>query len=301
MTSWILLGLLLVAALAFALVYYRISASMQRLDQMLNEAIRGEFATERYDESQLSKIEAKMSQFLNASKLRRGQIEREQERIRALISDISHQTKTPISNIMLYAQLLEEQEGLSEEAKLCGDQISAGAKKLHFLIEALVKTSRLESGVIQVRPKQGDVGELIHKVLGQCRKQAEEKSISLCYTEPNTPVYALFDSKWCAEALFNIVDNGVKYSEAGGEITVSVNRYEFFVRIDIQDKGRGIRAEELPLVFARFWRSPDSAQDEGVGVGLFLSREIIAACGGYIKLSSQLGAGALFSVFLPTA
>ena len=137
------------AVFAAALLTYHIKTRriMDALNRMLDEAIRGEFEAANYNETELSKIESKLSRFLSESKLKKGQIESEQEKIHSLISDISHQTKTPIANVLLYAQLLDEQDGMPSDAKALTAQITAGTEKLNFLIQSLIKTSRLESGI----------------------------------------------------------------------------------------------------------------------------------------------------------
>ena len=270
---------------------------LRTLDEMLDQAMAGTFDAQTYDEKLLSKIEAKMARFLDISRLRREQMEGERERVRSLIGDISHQTKTPLSNITLYAQLLSEQDLTDAQAKLAA-QISDSAGTLGFLIQSLVKASRLESGVIKIEPKPADVYELIKSAANQCAGIAAEKHISLTWPQGNTPVLALYDARWCAEALFNIIENAVKYTPEHGGITLSVIAYEMFARIDVTDSGRGIREEDLPKVFGRFWRAAESSDSPGVGIGLYLAREIITACGGYIKVSSKLGKGSAFSVFL---
>ncbi len=270
---------------------------LSRLDKMLDEAIAGTFQSGSYDEKLISKIESKTIRFLEQSKLKREQIEGERERVHSLISDISHQTKTPLSNITLYTQLLAEQD-LTGEQKLLTAQISDNTEKLDFLISSLVKTSRLENGIISVRAKNGNVYDLVSFAVFECEKTAAEKDITLSFTRGENPVTALFDIKWCGEALVNIIDNAVKYSEGKSVIKISVHEYEMFARIDIEDDGRGIREEDIPKVFMRFWRAAESSEKPGVGVGLFIARQIITACGGYIKVSSRYGQGSVFSVFL---
>jgi signal transduction histidine kinase len=273
---------------------------LQTLDAMLDEALAGTFRADSYDESLLSKIESKMVRFLEQSRLKREQIEGERGRVRSLVSDISHQTKTPLANIALYAQLLVEQELTAEQAKLSG-QISESAETLNFLIQSLVKTSRLESGVIKIEPKPGDVRELVNTAARECVNLAVAKNIELRLPQGGAAVTASFDSRWCAEALFNIIDNAVKYTPEGGRVSVSVAEYEMFARVDVADTGRGIREEDLPKVFGRFWRAAESAENQGVGLGLYLAREIVTASGGYVKVSSEFGEGSVFSVFLSKA
>ncbi len=270
---------------------------LRKLDEMLDEAIAGTFQAQSYDESQLSKIESKMVRFIEQSQLRREQIEGEREHVRSLISDISHQTKTPLANVALYTQLLAEQDLTEEQTKLA-EQIYASSDKLTFLIQSLVKTSRLESGIIRIEPKPGNVFDLVSSAVNQCQGLAFAKNINLSITGYDAPIMALMDSSWCGEALFNIVENAIKYTPENGNVTVSVMNYEVFARIDVSDTGRGIREEDLSKVFGRFWRAPESADSPGVGIGLYLARNIITACGGYMKVSSEIGKGTIFSVFL---
>jgi signal transduction histidine kinase len=237
-----------------------------------------------------------MARFLDASRLRREQIETERERVRSLIGDISHQTKTPLANIALYAGLLEEQD-LTDGQKAIAEQITASAEKLNFLIQSLVKTSRLESGLIKIEPRPGNVFDLIETAVSQCAASAAAKNITLAATQGGL-ITALFDPRWCAEGLFNIIDNAVKYTPENGAITITGTEYEMFARIDVTDTGRGIREEDLPKAFTRFWRAAESADSPGVGIGLYLAREIITACGGYVKVNSEYGKGSVFSVFL---
>lgn len=298
MTAW-LLGILLTAALAaLCILLVRTRASLDRMDDMLDRAFRGELEPAAYDESRLSRLEEKLGRVLGAASLRRGQVEAERAGIQTLISDISHQVKTPLANMLLYAQLLEEQMTPdSEESRLAG-QIVAGADKLSFLVQALVKASRLESGIIRVSPVRWDAGGLAEEAVMQCRPAAAEKGLALELDRPEEAIHVMADPKWCVEALYNILDNAVKYTDTGS-ICVSIQGYELFVRIDVADTGRGIAPEDQALVFGRFWRSPSSDREQGVGIGLYLSREIISACGGYITVSSRLGEGSMFSVFLP--
>ena len=201
------------------------------------------------------------------------------------------------SNVALYTQLLAEQDLTDEQQKLVG-QISVSADKLTFLIQSLVKTSRLESGIVKIEPKPGNVYKLVAAAIAECKSLADAKNIVLSSTESTEPVFALYDPRWCAEAFFNIIENAVKYTPENGSVTVAVTEYEMFIRIDVTDTGRGIREEDLPKVFGRFWRAVESADNSGVGVGLYLALEIITACGGYIKAASVFGKGSTFSAFL---
>lgn len=268
---------------------------MERLNLMLEHAISGEPIETSFDETKMSALETKLAQYLKMNQLGKQQLNDEKERIDALISDISHQTKTPIANMLLYSELLAE-EIQDEKSKEMLEAIHFQAEKLSFLTQSLVKISRLESGVIQTVPEKNSVSELIEKVVTQVEPKASMKDIYIDVSSVDGE--ALFDMKWTSEAIGNIVDNAVKYTKIGGNIQITVNEYSLFTRIDIRDNGIGIAENDLPKIFGRFYKCSTTQQEEGVGLGLYLAREIISGQGGYIKVSSQIEKGTMFSVFL---
>ena len=268
---------------------------MERLNLMLEHAISGEPIETSFDETKMSALETKLAQYLKMNQLGKQQLNDEKERIDALISDISHQTKTPIANMLLYSELLSE-EIQDEKSKEMLDAIHLQAEKLSFLTQSLVKISRLESGVIQTIPECNSVTELIEKVVSQVEPKATRKNIHIEVSFVDAE--ALFDMKWTSEAIGNILDNAVKYTDIGGSIQIKVSEYSLFTRMDIEDSGIGIAESDLPKIFSRFYKCSTTQQEEGVGLGLYLAREIIAGQGGYIKVSSQIEKGTMFSVFL---
>ena len=270
----------------------------ERLNQMLDEGIRGEFEESKYDESELSKVESKWKRFLQDSAMAKQNLETEKANIKGLISDISHQTKTPMANIKLYSELLSEQlEEDSMEAKLL-EQIQAQAQKLEFLIQALTKLSRLETNILEVVPVKSQVKPLLESAVEEIRKKAEKKEIQI-KIEMDFEAEAVFDRKWTEEALYNLLDNAVKYSPAGSEVLISTKLYEMWCVIAVSDRGRGISEEEIPKIFGRFYRAKEVQQEEGVGIGLYLVREILQKEGGFIKVNSEVGKGSIFLCYLP--
>ena len=302
MDQWILVsGIVALTAVAAAiaavfLTRRKMRRIMENLNAMLDSAIDGDFSERTFDESVLSAVEAKMARFLSSCAVSSKNLTAEKDKIKGLISDISHQTKTPIANILLYSQLLGEKE-LPEDCAVCVKALSAQAGKLDFLIGSLVKTSRLETGMITVKPRKNAVQALLDTATAQIRPKAKAKEITV--EAEATDAVAYFDPKWTAEAIYNILDNAVKYSPRQSVIRIKTIPYEMFSRIDITDEGIGIAGEEHSKIFSRFYRSPSVSSQEGVGIGLFLAREILSNGGGYIKVSSKLGQGSTFSIFLP--
>ena len=248
-----------------------------------------------FDESQLSALETKFAHYLSAAEASSRNVAQEKDKIKALIADISHQTKTPIANLLLYSELLME-ETLPASAKANVEALYKQSEKLRFLIDSLVKLSRLENGIISLAPQQASLQPLLESVVEQYAAKVSEKGLSLQLQD--TDAFAVFDFKWTAEALANIVDNAIKYTDHG-TIRISAVSYEMFARIDISDTGSGISESEQAKIFARFYRSNSVQKQEGVGIGLYLARQIISGEGGYIKVASVPGKGSTFSIFLP--
>lgn len=266
------------------------------LNTMLDEAIAGTFTESDYDESELSKLETKWLRFLSAAALDKENREKERQSIQELVSDISHQVKTPIANIHLYGELLEERaQGKDKELAL---RLLEETERLEFLIQSLIKMSRLETDTIQVQPKVQPLLPLLEEVRKRGEAKRGEKRIQIKEIGWTKELQACFDKKWTAEALYNIFDNALKYTPENSTVTIEVKKYQFFVQIQVSDEGPGILPDEAPLLFGRFYRSPRFAEKEGIGLGLCLAREILKKEGGYIRAAAKKGGGAAFSVYL---
>ena len=176
--AWAFLALA-IAGLAFGLwQWVSRRRTLRRLSAMLDRAIAGGFGEERFDETELSALEGKLARFLRGSAAAKKTVEGEQAAVKALIADISHQTRTPISNLLLYASLLGEGE-LSPQQREQVQALTAQGEKLSFLIQALVKASRLEAGIVAPVPALNPVGPLLEGAAEQLAQAAQAKHITL--------------------------------------------------------------------------------------------------------------------------
>lgn len=271
-----------------------------RIQSMLDDAVSGKFNEEHLDESRISVIENNMWRYLCDHEGEVRALAKEQEQMQTQISDISHQAVIPITNIILYSQLLEEwieTQNPEEKQEIKGElaAIREQAETLDFLIESLVKLSRLETGIIHVNTRKQPLQFVLDAVKNQFQVIAARKKIQL--EVPDTDETAAFDMKWTMEAVANIVDNAIKYTPDGGSVTIRVLSYSSLVRMDVMDTGIGIPETEQANVFLRFYRSKMVSDKPGVGIGLYLAREVMKAQNGYIKLSSKVGGGSTFSMF----
>ena len=215
-----------------------------------------------------------------------------------LVSDISHQVKTPVSNLKMVTDTLLSRHVTEQERREFLQGIRSQTDKLEFLFQALVKTSRLETGAIRLIKKDGLLIDTLAQAMSGIVYGAERKDISVTVQCPDDLCLS-HDSNWTTEALFNLLDNAVKYTPAGGKISVSVEQWEMYIKLDVSDTGKGISESNQAAIFRRFYREEEVHDKPGVGIGLYLAREIITRQGGYIRVTSEIGKGSTFSVFLP--
>ena len=277
---------------------------LRRLKSMLDASIAGTFKEGRLEDNAVSEIESQMWRFLTDSIGAYEKLEEQKRNIQSLISDMSHQSLTPVSNIKIYTELINEhQEQWKKQYGILdtdmAEKISVvrtQAQKLEFLLDALTKLSCLEIGILSLSPQKISISDLLLSIKRQFAKKAEQKSISLI-VEPSKEM-AVFDPKWTEEALANIVDNAVKYTPEKGKVVVQAVKYPMFLCIGVIDNGIGFEETEAAQLFLRFYRSPKVKRQSGLGIGLSLAREIMEKQKGYIKASSIPGKGAKFCVFL---
>lgn len=217
--------------------------------------------------------------------------------MKELISDISHQTKTPIANQKLCLEVLK-QEGLSAEGRMFLERLEQQTDKLDFLLQSLVKMSRLETGVIQIQKKEADLIYTIRQAVSGIVPAAAKKKISLC-AEMEEYLNVFHDVRWTEEAVHNLLDNAVKYTQEGGNISLFIKKREVFTELHVKDSGKGIAAERQASVFYRFYREPEVHEMEGAGIGLYLTRKIMELQGGYVTVDSAVGEGADFTLYFP--
>ena len=288
------------AVLFVAFLRRKLVLFSDRLCETIDNMLDGTSAPPQvYEEENLFyKINHRLVRLYEVMRENRESAAKERADLQELISDISHQVKTPIANLqMVNATLLEQ--SVTEEKRQEFLQASSGQlEKLDFLMQAMIKTSRLETGVISLDRKVQPIYDTLAAALGGILLNAEKKTIQVSVDCP-LDILLAHDKKWTSEALFNILDNAVKYTPTGGTIRVSVQSWELYVKIDITDSGKGIAESRQGMIFKRFYREEEVHDVEGIGIGLYLAREIITMQSGYISVTSTVGSGSTFSVFLP--
>ncbi len=248
-----------------------------------------------YDESMDAAVSERLRRILEISGMHKEKAQKERDMVQSLISDITHQVRTPLTNIMLYTGLLQEKEKDGETAVLI-EKISQASLRLDFFMRQLVKSSCAEREMIALSPKLTKAGEIVGMACQAQELSAMKKNI--VFVREVTEDMCFADKKWTIEAVANVVENAVKYSPENSRIEVKTIPYESFVLIEVKDFGIGIKEEERGLVFGRFYRSEDVKDLPGFGIGLYLVREIISGEGGYVKIKENPEGGTIVQVYL---
>lgn len=246
------------------------------------------------EETILSKLQSKVIKLMKILKNQSERNRQEHENIKTLVSDISHQLKTPISNLKMYGEFLADESVSEEQHKEYINIIRMSVKRLQFLSENMIKVSRLESGLIHLNMRKQSINETALKAVKDIYPKAKQKGVIIEYEE-QSQIQLYHDRNWSAEAIFNLLDNAVKYGKKGNKTKLTIKRLGMFVEVSVEDENGAIPRTEQNKIFKRFYRGSHSTLQEGIGIGLYLSSEIAIKQGGYVKLKTTKY-GNIFSI-----
>lgn len=301
--KWMIIFVMTVVAFVMGMRYRRLRREVDQfaaeMEQSLDAVIAGHAEVEVLEDSLFAKLQEKLLRTNHIFALREQKNKKEREQLQSLISDISHQSRIPIANQRIYLDLLAE-EVQSEEGMQALRSLEHQTERLRFLMESMIKLSRMESGMIQIRKKPQDLMETIRKAVAGIVVEASKKNQQLSVDGP-TQLTVMHDAKWTTEAIGNVLENAVKYTDEDGQIRVTVRRQEIFTVVEVTDTGRGIAAERQAQIFGRFYREPEVHERPGIGIGLYLTRKIMEAQDGYVDVVSKPGVGATFRLHLQNA
>ena len=252
----------------------------------------------KYNENLLCRINMISEKAERNMRINMRKIENEKENVKSLVTDISHQLKTPLANVELYNTLLAE-EGISDEERLEFLETEGIAiEKLKMLIDSLINISRLEADMISIDKKEENLKECIESAISSVKADAAKKNI-IIKNEIKEDCILAIDRKWTTEAIFNLLDNAVKYTAPNGKINLSLDNGINYFALNIEDNGIGIDTDEYNDIFKRFYRSRNGIvqNEKGSGVGLYLVRKIMNLQDGNVMVSSEKGKGSTFTLY----
>lgn len=229
----------------------------------------------------------------------------EKEKTKEMVTDISHQLKTPIAALKSCFEVLEDEALTDKERREFEKRMEKQLQNLEQLSAVLVNISRMEAGLIDISLKNGKIFETILAAVNGIWEKADEKAIEIemdiCEEIENLEI--MHDSRWLKEAILNILENAVKYSEPNTNIVIAVKKWVNFLRIEIADEGVGIPKKEYHKIFQRFYRGENEyvQKEEGSGVGLYLTRKIVDAHKGmvFVERKERKQQGSVFVIQLP--
>lgn len=293
MLAALFIGYTLAIRKQMSMILNKLSETIQSLMNMQDHVV---FST--LEDTMLSKLQ---TQIIKLSRTLQAQNQRHQEdseAVKSLISDISHQLKTPLTNLNMYYNMLLDSKLPDDKRTEFTQIVQTELIRLNWLMDSLIKMSRLETGIIKLNMESQPIDNTVLTAIKQIFPKANDKQIELRFHSDQTIVMK-HDVRWTGEAIVNLLDNAVKYTQAHGTIDITIQKYETFARINVKDNGAGITEQEINSIFQRFYRGENAKQTEGVGIGLYLVRKIVTQQGGYMKVSSVIGHGSSFSIFMP--
>lgn len=286
-SPWLIFGYVLASFTVCVICFINERRKTKRILERFEQILTGKSADHIADEH-LTPTERRLITRLCELETREAKVQNGYKSISSLVADIAHQSKTPLSSILMYTEMSEN-----------GEIIRTQTEKLAFLMDSLTKLAKCEGGLIaeNLSPKENSVKELIRQVIEANYTSVDAKEIEIRCDVPEE-LTAVFDLRWTAEALGNILDNAVKYSPQKSIVIISVCTYDMFIRIDIADEGCGIPENELCNIWKRFYRGKNAENCSGVGIGLYLTANILSTEGGRVSAKSSPD-GSIFTIFLP--
>lgn len=288
------MNLLVLTAVYFVLSRH-VRSALYALGDMMEELINGHEPEEGNmnlsdimkfpvaEDTILSKLQGQILKLYDILRAHEEQERKLRKQLDENIGNLVHQINTPITNIRLHVGFLKRDDLTAQERDRFLHCMEEQADKLFWMGESFSRISRLETGIIRLKPKKQEIESVVLSAVDQVMIKAERKRMEITLSG-KTQVSALIDSKWTTEALFNILDNAVKYGMPGTKIEIAITELVSYVSLAIRNRSeKAISPNEYSLLFKRFYRGKSNADVEGVGLGLYIARRILEDEKAYIQ------------------
>lgn len=290
--------LLAVTCVAAGFVIYEKRRIYRDIDKLLDCVLnQEEISHSEVKEGEFSALASKIGRIQQMLGRQVEQAEEEKEQVKSLVSNMSHQLKTPLANLSIYTDILDDPKLGDKKRQEMNGKMKRQIEKLDWIIGSLMKMIKLEQDVIVFEAQALPIRQTVLEAIDAVYEKVEKKGLSIT-SEPYDDVCLYHNRKWTAEGFVNILENAVKYTKPGGSIQIRVRSYEMYTEIQFIDNGCGIHEDEIPHIFRRFYRGKEAGDVEGSGIGLYLSSLIFEKEKGYMTVKSEYGDGSCFSVFL---
>lgn len=288
-----LLTLLLLNYFQYGVLYERIRA----LTLASKKVIEGEYDTvvNENKEGDFSKLVLAFNEMRKTIKSNISELQKEKNFLINILSDISHQLKTPLASLIVYNDIMMNKELSREQQKTFLSNTHNQLFRMQSLVYNILKLAKLDAKALKIEKEDESLNDTIQEAIDALENKAGEAmvQISLSYSEE---VIFKHDKLWLQEALINIIKNAIEHSYRQGRINIELIENPIYIRIIIEDNGTGIGEDDLPNIFKRFYKASNSRKNDSVGIGLALSKSIIEAHSGIIEVQSKLNKGTKFII-----
>jgi signal transduction histidine kinase len=295
---FIILLFITMALLLFIFNYMQYGFFYSRIKRLTigaRKVVEGDFdiTINENKEGDLSKLAVAFNSMREIIRNNISELKKEKQFLVHLLSDISHQLKTPLSSMIVYNDIMLNKELSKEQSKTFLQNNQNQLNRMQHLIQSILKLAKIDAKAIELNKENQSLNETIQEAIDTLGNKAAQHNIEVNFIEKDE-ISFVHDSLWLQEALINIIKNGIEHNKDGGEVSISLIENPVYTRVIIEDTGEGIREEDLPNIFKRFYKAKTSKKSDSVGIGLALSKAIVEAHGGIIEATSEIGVGTRF-------
>ena len=279
------------------LFLYRRERLYRKSENIIKDYIDGNYTVHlpQSNEGNIYQLLASVDQLATMLQAKNDTEQKTKEFLKNTISDISHQLKTPLSALMMYQEIIENEPDNPETVKEFSFKIGTALKRIEQLIQSMLKITRIDAGSIYFEKSNYSIPNILNHAINELTTRANnEKKEIVINGDLEQMLYC--DIEWTGEAIGNIVKNALDHTDAGGKITISWERTPAMIRIFITDNGHGIAEEDIHHIFKRFYRSKNTSDSQGIGLGLPLAKAIVEGQGGILSVQSERLQGTTFTL-----
>ena len=279
------------------LFLYRRERLYRKSENIIKDYIDGNYTVHlpQSNEGNIYQLLASVDQLATMLQAKNDTEQKTKEFLKNTISDISHQLKTPLSALMMYQEIIENEPDNPETVKEFSFKIGTALKRIEQLIQSMLKITRIDAGSIYFEKSNYSIPNILSHAISELTTRANhEKKEIVINGDWDQMLYC--DIEWTGEAVGNIVKNALDHTDAGGKITISWERTPAMIRIFITDNGHGIAQEDIHHIFKRFYRSKNTSGSQGIGLGLPLAKAIVEGQGGILSVQSERLQGTTFTL-----
>ncbi|MBW9157583.1 HAMP domain-containing sensor histidine kinase [Clostridium tagluense] len=296
----IILIFIIMATTLFTLNYFQYSFFYKRIRSLTfaaKKVVEGDYdiAINENKEGDFSKLANSFNFMRGIIRSNLSELRREKQFLVELLSDISHQLKTPLSSVILYNDIMITKQLPSKQREdfLLNNQNQL--EKMNWLIKNILKLAKLDAKAIEIVKEKQSLNETLQDAIDALESKAYDAQVVIDFKEKEEIDFK-HDRLWLEEALINIIKNGIEHTPRGGTIDLELLENPLYTRITIEDTGEGINEADLPNIFKRFYKAKTSKKSDSIGIGLALSKSIVEAHNGMIEVRSKVEVGTRFII-----